>query len=84
MVPMGRGFVGSSLVMDAALPRSVCVRSYREVVRDAGRTFRLSFDATVPAVLKPAALAAVPKVEGWTLRAFTVERRPGVNMSPPC
>ena len=54
--------------------RSVRVRSYREGIRDAGRTFRLSADADVRAALKQAALAAVPKVEGWTLRVFTVER----------
>src|SRR5690348_1882746 len=59
---------------DAALSRSVRVRSYRESVRDASRTFRLSADADVRAALKRAALAAVPKVEGWTLRVLTVER----------
>jgi hypothetical protein len=36
MVPMGRGFVASWLVMDAALSRSVRVRFYREVACDAG------------------------------------------------
>jgi hypothetical protein len=74
MVPMGRGFVASWLVMDAALSRSVRVRFYREVVCDAGRTFRLSSDVDFPAARKRAALTAVPKVEGWTLRVFTVER----------
>jgi hypothetical protein len=71
---MGRGFVASWLVRDAALSRSVRVRFYREVIRDAGRTFRLSSDGDVPAARKRAALAAVPKVEGWTLRVFTVGR----------
>ena len=59
---------------DAAPSRSVRVRSYREGVRDASRTFRLPADADVRAALKRAALAAVPKAEGWTLRLFTVER----------
>jgi len=61
-------------MIDAAPSRSVRVRSYRESVRDASRTFRLSADADVLATLKRAALAAVPQVEGWTLRVFTVER----------
>src|SRR5579875_191691 len=56
-------------MIDAAPSRSVRVRSYRESVRDASRTFRLPADADVRA-----ALAAIPKVEGWTLRVFTVER----------
>ncbi|MFL5285922.1 MAG: hypothetical protein ACJ8AW_34340 [Rhodopila sp.] len=62
------------LMTDAALSRSVRVRSYRVSVRDASRTFRLSADADVRAALKRVALAAVPKVEGWTIRVFTVER----------
>jgi hypothetical protein len=61
-------------MIDAAPSRSVRVRSYRESVRDASRTFFLSADADVRAALKRAALAAVPKVEGWTLCVFTVER----------
>jgi hypothetical protein len=61
-------------MIDAAPFRSVRVRSYREGIRDASRTFRLSADADVRTTLKRAALAAVPKVEGWTLRVFTVER----------
>jgi hypothetical protein len=61
-------------MIDAAPSRSVRVRSYWESVRDASRTFRLSADADVRATLKRAALAAVPKVEGWTLRVFTVEQ----------
>ncbi|MBX6743076.1 MAG: hypothetical protein IRY87_13635 [Acetobacteraceae bacterium] len=61
-------------MIDAASSRSVRVRSYREGVHDVSRTFRLTADADVPAVLKRAALAAVPKIEGWTLRVFTVER----------
>ncbi|MDI3307684.1 MAG: hypothetical protein QJR07_11345 [Acetobacteraceae bacterium] len=61
-------------MIDVALSRSVRVRSYREGVHDVSRTFRLTADADVPAALKRAALAAVPKIEGWTLRVFTVER----------
>src|SRR4051812_39096391 len=61
-------------MIDAALSRSIRVRSYRESVRDASRTFRLSADADVRAALKRAALAAVPKAEGWTVRVFTLER----------
>ncbi|TPG46426.1 hypothetical protein EAH89_24755 [Roseomonas nepalensis] len=59
---------------DAALSRSVRVRSYRDAVRDAGKTFRLAPGVDVRAALKRSALAAVPKVEGWTMRVFTVER----------
>lgn len=59
-------------MIDAALSRSVRVRTYREVIRDAGRTFRLAPGVDVRAALKRAALAAVPKVEGWTPRVFTV------------
>lgn len=59
---------------DAALSRSIRVRSYREDVRDSGRIFRLAAGADLRAALKRAALAAVPKREGWTLRLLTVER----------
>jgi hypothetical protein len=59
---------------NAALSRSVRVRSYREVVHDAGQTFRLSFGVDVQAALKRVALAAVRRVEGWRLRVFTLER----------
>src|ERR1700761_4398486 len=61
-------------MIDPAPSRPIRVRSYREGVRDASRTFRLSADADVRYTLKRAALAAVPKVQGWTLRIFTVER----------
>lgn len=59
---------------DPALSRLVRVRSYGVEIRDAGRTFRLAADADIRAALKRAALAAVPKIEGWTLRVFTVDR----------
>ncbi|MCK8787936.1 hypothetical protein M0638_26630 [Roseomonas sp. NAR14] len=61
-------------MIDAPLSRSLRVRGYREGIRDAGRTFRLAAGADVRAALKRAALAAIPKQEGWTLRVFTVER----------
>ncbi|MBI0534170.1 hypothetical protein D9599_01095 [Roseomonas sp. KE2513] len=61
-------------MIEPTLTRSLRVRSYREVVRDAGRTFRLAPGVDVRTGLKRAALAAVPKVEGWTMRVFTVER----------
>src|SRR3954462_5202674 len=59
---------------EAAPSRSVRVRSYRKGVHDAGQTYRLSPGADIRAALKRAALAAVPKAEGWTLRIFTIER----------
>ena len=61
-------------MIDPDPSRSIRVRSYRGEIRDASRTFRLSADADLRAALKRAALAAVPKIEGWTLRVFTVER----------
>jgi hypothetical protein len=61
-------------MIDAAPSRSIRVRAYREGIRDAGRAFRVSVDADVRVALKRAALAAVPKIEGWTLRVFSVER----------
>jgi hypothetical protein len=61
-------------MIDAAPSRSVRVRAYQENVRDANRTFRLSADADVLSALKRAALAAIPRVNGWTLHVFTVER----------
>ena len=59
---------------DAAMPRLLRVRTYLDDVRDIGRTFRLAPQADLRAALKRAALAALPKPEGWTLRIFTVER----------
>jgi hypothetical protein len=72
MAPRGAWQAGR--MTDAALSRSFRVRAYREGVRDAGRTFRLAAGADLRAALKRAALAAVPKPEGWTLRVFTVQR----------
>lgn len=59
---------------DAALSRSFRVRAYGEAVRDLGRTFRLVEGADLGAVLKRAALAAIPKPAGWTLSLLTLER----------
>jgi hypothetical protein len=61
-------------MVDAAPSRTVRVRAYREAVRDADRTFRLAPGVDLRAAMKRAALAAVPKREGWTLRLFTLER----------
>ena len=61
-------------MIDGNLSRSLRVRSYREAVRDAGRTFQVVTSEDMRAALKRSALAAVPKVEGWTMRVFTVER----------
>jgi hypothetical protein len=61
-------------MVDAAPSRTVRVRAYREAVRDAGQTFRLAPGVDLRAAMKRAALAAVPKREGWTLRLFTLER----------
>lgn len=62
------------MMTDTAMSRSVRVRTYRDRVQDASRTFRLSAGTDVRAALKRAALAAVPKAEGWTLHVLTVER----------
>lgn len=59
---------------NAALSHSVRIRSYREAIRDIGQTFHLRPDVNTRAALKRAVLAAVPKVEGWTLQVLTVER----------
>ncbi|TCZ64877.1 hypothetical protein [Roseicella aquatilis] len=59
---------------DSAASRCIRVRAYRDGIRDAGRTFRLAPGADLDAALRRAALAAVPKVEGWTIRVFAVER----------
>jgi hypothetical protein len=38
------------------------------------RIFRLATDADLTAAMKRAALAAIPKAEGWHLVVFSVER----------
>lgn len=59
---------------DTPASHSVRVRSYRGRVHDVSRTFRLPADADVRSALKRAALAAVPKRDGWTLHVLTLER----------
>ncbi|MBL6454530.1 hypothetical protein JMJ55_04285 [Belnapia sp. T6] len=58
--------------MDGA--RTVRIRAYLGEVRDVGRTFRVTADADLAATMKRAALAALPKTEGWHLAVFSVER----------
>ena len=67
---------------DAALSRSVRVRSYSDVVRDASGIFRLPADSDLRAALKRVALAAVPQDAGWQTFVFTVERTtPGEHVA---
>jgi hypothetical protein len=55
--------------------RAVRIRAYLGGrVRDVQRTFRVSADADLAAAMKRAALAAIPKAEGWHLVVFSVER----------
>src|SRR4051812_34012660 len=54
----------------AAPSHSIRVRSYRESVRDVSQTFCLPAGTDARAALKRAALAAVLKAEGWTLRVL--------------
>ena len=55
--------------------RAVRIRAYLGGrVRDAERTFRVSADADLAAAMKRAALAAIPKTEGWHLVVFSTER----------
>ena len=54
--------------------RAVRVRPYLGSVRDVGRTFRAPAGADPAAFMKRAALAALPKAEGWHLLVVSVER----------
>ncbi|ONG46387.1 hypothetical protein BKE38_25420 [Pseudoroseomonas deserti] len=56
------------------LSRTLRVRAYGAAIRDAGRVFRLAPGAELRAALRRAALAAIPKQEGWTTQVFTLER----------
>jgi len=56
------------------LLRSIRVRIYSETVHDVGRVFRLAVGTDLRAALKRAALAAVPKHPGWTMRVFSLEQ----------
>lgn len=51
-------------MVDPTQSRSVRVRSYQEMIRDAGGTFRLALGVDVRTALKRAALAAIRMVEG--------------------
>ena len=54
--------------------RAVRVRVYLGRVQDVGRTFRAPAGADLAAFLKRAALAALPKAEGWRFLVVSVER----------
>ncbi|MBD0272981.1 MAG: hypothetical protein ICV73_13780 [Acetobacteraceae bacterium] len=55
--------------------RVVRVRAYLGGrVRDVRRTFRAPAGADLAALMKRAALAAIPKAEGWRLVVFSIER----------
>jgi hypothetical protein len=52
----------------------VRIRAYLGRVHDVKRSFRVPADADLAAAMKCAALAAIPKAEGWRLVVFSVER----------
>ena len=54
--------------------RAVRIRAYLGRVQDVRRTFRAPAGADLAAFLKRAALAALPKTEGWHLLVVSVER----------
>jgi hypothetical protein len=55
--------------------RVVRIRAYLGGrVHDVQRSFRVPADADLAAAMKRAALAAVPKAEGWRLVVFSIER----------
>ena len=55
--------------------RAVRLRAYLGGrVRDVRRSFRVPADADLAAAMKRAALAAIPKAEGWRLVVFSIER----------
>jgi hypothetical protein len=54
--------------------RAVRIRAYRGGVHDLKRSFRVPADADLLATMKRAALAAVPRAEGWRVVVFSVER----------
>ena len=54
--------------------RAVRVRAYLGRVHDVRRTFRAPAGADLAAFMKRAALAALPKAEGWRLLVVSVER----------
>jgi hypothetical protein len=54
--------------------RAVRMRANLGEPRDVRRTFRVPADADLGAFMKRAALAVLPKDEGWLLVVFSVER----------
>jgi hypothetical protein len=54
--------------------RAVRIRAYLGRVQDVRRTFRAPAGADLAAFMKRAALAALPKSEGWHLLVVSVER----------
>jgi hypothetical protein len=54
--------------------RAVRIRAYLGRVQDVRRTFRAPAGTDLAAFLKRAALAALPKTEGWHLLVVSVER----------
>jgi hypothetical protein len=54
--------------------RAVRMRAYLGEPRDLRRTFRVPADADLGAFMKRAALAVLPKDQGWLLVVFSVER----------
>jgi hypothetical protein len=54
--------------------RAVRIRAYLGRVHDVRRTFRAPAGADLAAFMKRAALAALPKAEGWRLLVVSVER----------
>ncbi len=61
-------------ITDPDRARAFRVRAYLGRVRDVRRTFRAPAGADLAASMKRAALAALPKAEGWRLVVFSVER----------
>ncbi len=61
-------------ITDPDRARAFRVRVYLGRVRDVRRTFRAPAGADLAASMKRAALAALPKAEGWRLFVASVER----------
>ena len=59
--------------------RVVRIRAYLGRVHDVKRSFRVPADADLAVAMKRAALAAIPKAEGWRLVVFSVERTCGAE-----
>jgi hypothetical protein len=63
--------------------RAIRLRAYLGRVRDVRRTFRVPADADIAATLKRAALAALPKGEGWHLLVLSFERTSETEVLAP-